>query len=98
MPDFILLMHNDSIDSVPDEAWPHYLSRLQAKGIILGGSAIGRGMCVRKAGPPSDVSAHLTGFIRVLADNLDHAAALVEGNPVFESGGTIEIRELPVTS
>jgi hypothetical protein len=42
-------------------------------------------------------TSHLSGFIRVVADSLDHARTLVVGNPVFESGGTVEIRELPQT-
>jgi hypothetical protein len=33
----------------------------------------------------------------VIAADLDQAKALVAGNPVFEAGGTVEIRELPET-
>lgn len=33
----------------------------------------------------------------VAADSLDAARALLAGNPVFEAGGTVEIRELPRT-
>jgi len=62
-----------------------------------GGSAIGDGVCARKSGAPASVTAHLTGFIRVNADSLDQAKSLLIGNPVFEAGGTVEIRELPRT-
>lgn len=34
-------------------------------------------------------------YIRVKAGSLTDARALVVGNPVFEAGGTVEIRELP---
>jgi hypothetical protein len=37
------------------------------------------------------------GFIKVQAESLDHARELLKGNPVFEAGGTVEIRELPRT-
>jgi hypothetical protein len=39
----------------------------------------------------------LAGYIRVRADNLDEAKSLLAGNPVFEAGGTVEIRELPLS-
>jgi hypothetical protein len=34
---------------------------------------------------------------RVNADSLDQARSLLIGNPHFEAGGTVEIRELPGT-
>jgi hypothetical protein len=43
------------------------------------------------------MSSHLSGFIRVAAADLAAARGLVAGNPVFEAGGTVEIRELPRT-
>jgi hypothetical protein len=64
---------------------------------LQGGSAIGPGLCARKGGPPPPVTGHLTGFIRVAAADLEDAWALLSGNPVFEAGGTVEIRELPYT-
>ena len=97
MPDFILLMHNDGHGPENEAAWDAYISGLQAQGLFQGGSAIGVGTCVRKAGGVPDVSAHLTGFIRVSASDLAHAKRLVVGNPVYEAGGTVEVRELPVT-
>ena len=96
MADFLLLMHDDAAGPTAD-GWPAYLAGLRARGAFEGGSAIGRGLCVRKAGPTPAVGAHLTGFIRVTADSLEAARGLVAGNPVFEAGGTVEIRELPRT-
>jgi hypothetical protein len=46
---------------------------------------------------PASVTAHLTGYIRVNANSLDQTKSLVTGNPHFEAGGTVEIRELPRT-
>ena len=37
----------------------------------------------------------LSGYIKIQANSLSHAQELVIGNPVFEAGGTVEIRELP---
>jgi hypothetical protein len=37
----------------------------------------------------------VTGFLRIRAASLDEAASFLAGNPVFEAGGTVELRELP---
>jgi hypothetical protein len=95
MADYIFLMHDDAV--ADDKAWGPYLHGLQQRGCFQGGSAIGDGMCVRKSDTPAPLSAHLTGFIRVTADGLDQARSLLSGNPLFEAGGMVEIRELPRT-
>ena len=95
MPDYILLMHDDG--AADDDAWGPYLQRLQQEGSFEGGSAIGPGVSLRKSGTAQPLTAHLAGFIRVRADSLDQVKTLLIGNPVFEAGGTVEIRELPRT-
>jgi hypothetical protein len=94
MPDYILLMHTDMIGEEDAGAWGAYLARLRSLGVFEGGSAIGGGAAFRKAGVPADLSP-VEGFIRVSTASLESARALLAGNPVFEAGGTIEIRELP---
>jgi len=97
MAEFIFLMHDDA--TADDDAdWEPYLRKLQQDGAFEGGSAIGDGVCARKAGAPAGLTRHLAGYIRVTADSLDEAKSLLAGNPVFEAGGTVEIRELPRTS
>jgi hypothetical protein len=95
MADYIFLMHNDAAGG--EDGWESYVRRLQQGGYFQGGSAIGGGVCARKSGPPVSVTPHLAGYIRVRADSLEQAKALLIGNPVFEAGGTVEIRELPRT-
>jgi len=99
MNDYILFMHNDARDASGnrDEQWAAYFTRLQATGAFQGGSAIGDGLCVSKAGTPPAITPQLSGYIRVQAESLTRARELVHGNPVFEAGGTVEIRELPKT-
>jgi hypothetical protein len=100
MPDYILLMHDDaevSASGAPED-WDSYLKKLEIGGYLRGGSAIGSGLCVKKAGISPNITSHLTGFIRIKADSLEHARMLLADNPTFEAGGTVEIRELPVTS
>jgi hypothetical protein len=93
MADFIFLHHDDAEHEVED--WGPYLSRLRESGVFQGGSAIGEGACFRKSGPPPEPTAHVGGYIRVLAEDLKRARALLPGNPVYEGGGTVEIRKLP---
>jgi hypothetical protein len=96
MADFLFLMHDDAM-SEDDSAWGPYLARLEADGALRGGSAIGTGVCVCKYGHPPAVTSYVTGFVRIVARDLEHARSMVAGNPVYEGGGTVEIRELPRT-
>jgi hypothetical protein len=95
MPEYIFLMHDDAV--ADEMAWGPYVERLQQGGFFQGGSAIGEGICVRKNGTLPEITAHLSGFIRVNAESFDQAKSLLAGNPLFEAGGTVEIRELPRT-
>lgn len=97
MPDYLFLMHHFAAESEVrnrDPDWGPYLATLRATGKFQGGSAIGTGTCVRKSGPAPPFPSHLSGFVRVSARDFDEARALLDGNPVLESGGTVEIREL----
>jgi YCII-related domain len=97
MPDYLMLMHNDPPTSASDDDWATYLQTLAKTGKFRGGSAIGGGVCRRKSGRVPPVTARIGGFIRVEADSLAEVEALLAGNPVFENGGTVELRELPRT-
>ena len=94
MADYIFLMHDDAAGGTSLD-WEPYLSKLRETGVFQGGSEIGEGACFRKAGAAPDPTAHIGGFIRVTASDLDAAKRLLAGNPVYEAGGTVEIRELP---
>ncbi|CAL4866635.1 hypothetical protein MMA231_00878 [Asticcacaulis sp. MM231] len=97
MSDYILLMHKTP-DGEPAEAWDLYIATLEQAGHLRGGSAIGDGIACRKDRTDAAITAHLTGFIRIEAESLEAARGLLAGNPVYEAGGIVEIRELPKTS
>jgi hypothetical protein len=99
MTDFILFMHNDIPEGQhrPDGEWEAYFAKLREAGAFQGGSSIGDGVCVAKASPVGPITGHISGYIRVRAESLQTARELVVGNPVYEAGGTVEIRELPRT-
>ena len=96
MAEYILFMHDDATAEEPS-AWDAYLQALDRKGVFEGGSEIGGGVCVRKSAALPDVTQHLAGYIRVSAATIEDAKSLLAGNPHFEAGGTVEIRELPRT-
>ncbi|MBL8574843.1 MAG: hypothetical protein JNM13_14300 [Hyphomicrobiaceae bacterium] len=100
MPDFVLLMHDDATDqrAADDPAlWNAYVMHLIEADALEGGSAFGGGITLRKGDrTPAPVS-RIAGFMRIEAADLAAARALIPGNPVYEAGGTVEIRELPVT-
>ena len=98
MNDYILFMHGDArsdADTDNAQAWELYLEALRASGQFSGGSAIGSGACYAQSGAAKDLTSHLTDYLRVRAESLDDARRFLVGNPVFEAGGTVEIRELP---
>jgi YCII-related domain len=94
MKDYMLLMHDDA--AKPEGDWAPYFRKLEASGHFEGGSGIDdRGICMVKSGTPKDITGHLIGYIVIQAPNITEAKKLVIGNPVYEAGGTVEIRELP---
>lgn len=95
MPEFIFLMHAAPGATDAAQDWDTYLAKLEALGVLRGGSVIGAGVCVRRDGAVPAITAHINGFIRIEARDFDHARDLVSGNPVYEAGGTVEIRALP---
>jgi hypothetical protein len=99
MADYLFLMHNDAKveDTNRNEDWAAYISKLRQVGAFQGGSAIGGGVCLTKSGSSPEVTPWLSGYIRVQTESQAQARELVQGNPVFEAGGTVEIRELPIT-
>lgn len=94
MNDYIFLMHDDSRDvGEAGSDWDAYLARLRKSGRFFGGSVIGAGVCVSKPDNATGTTP-LSRYIRVQASSLEEAKKLLEGNPVFEAGGTVEIRAL----
>jgi hypothetical protein len=95
MRSFILLMHQDMHLAPQPELWVAYFASLRERGVFDGGSAIGAGETFRKSGVPGPISEALSGYIRIRAADMAQARACLAGNPVFEGGGTVEIRALP---
>ena len=94
MARFMLLMHDDTTEPERGEAWGPYLGQLHAQGVFEGGSSIAAGSVHRKHGTPARSADHVVGYVIVTADDIDAIGPLLTGNPVYEAGGTVEVREL----
>lgn len=100
MNDYIFFMHDDARDAAiakDGNLWTQYMSTLRASGQFDGGSAIGTGMAFQKDYAARAATTPVSGFIRIRAENADAAQQFLIGNPIYEAGGTVEIRELPRT-
>jgi hypothetical protein len=98
MKEFILLMYNDATNPTiaqNEHLWEAYLSALRRSEQFDGGSAIGTGIAVRKNHLDLPAEAEPNGFLRLRAESLADVRRFLEGNPIYEAGGTVEIRELP---
>lgn len=93
MKDYLLLMHVGTKPSA--DAWGPYIGKLREAGCFQGGSAMGEGVCVSRTGAAPEITRHLSGYMKIRANDLAHARSLLAGNPVYELGGIVEIRELP---
>ncbi|MDA0976957.1 MAG: hypothetical protein O3B72_00215 [Proteobacteria bacterium] len=87
MANFVMLM-NESDDSGD---WDTYIEKLLATGKFRGGSSLGQGVCVQRG--QADTRCQVTGMIRLEADSLDEVKALLEGNPAFEAGYSVQLLE-----
>ena len=72
--------------------WYTYIEGLIETGMFRGGSALSNGLCANKQG--INRSCAVTGFMRFEADNINQVRGLLAGNPVYESGGEVELLEL----
>ena len=88
MAEFLMLMKGGSTT----DGWDAYIEKMIGTGTFRGGSALGSGMCVSKRG--NDQPCIVTGFMRFEAENIGQVRALLEGNPVYEAGGEVELLEM----
>ena len=90
MAEFMMLMRGGANSA----DWTDYIAKLQSTGTFRGGSALGNGVCIAKEFQPDPSG--VTGFMRFEAESIETVRSLVEGNPVFEADGVVEILELVV--
>lgn len=98
MNEYILLMHDDVLEPAvadDEDRWSRYIGELRMSGQFDGGSSIGPGTVFNKNRDADSAPLSITGYLRIRAESIDSARKFLDGNPTFEAGGTVEIRELP---
>jgi hypothetical protein len=79
------------------QKWTAWFKELGAKGYLkeLGHPLEGTGMVVKgnqKIGPYAEAKDVVGGFSLIEANDLAHAVEISKGCPVFEAGGSVEVR------
>lgn len=79
--------------------WGEFISHLAAKGCLVsalrpedGGTTLSGKEMTYHAGPYSADSTVVSSFFLIRAANLDEATAIAKQCPIFELGGSVEIR------
>lgn len=97
MKEYILFMYDDTANRQSAEdpgLWEKYIAELHASGQFDGGSSIGAGTLFKQAHADQPSLPNINGYIRVRAVDLAAAKQFLHGNPTYEAGGTVEVREL----
>ncbi len=81
-----------------------WMGQLGSRGQLKGGEPLedegkvlsGKGGKVITDGPFAEVKEQVGGYFMILAKDLNEAAEIARGCPIFENGGTIEVRPIQV--
>lgn len=93
----------DGIDQVsPEEMqahmekWGSWMQEISAVGHPLqrDGKVVQKGGDIITDGPFAEGKEIVGGYVALPARDLDHAVELSKGCPIFEFGGTVEVREI----
>ena len=96
MKEFLILNYNDVTDSRlanDPERWSNYVAMLHSRNALVDGSALGDGIQCQIGQPDRSAISGLDGVLRIRAASLAAARDCLHGNPTWDAGGTVEIRE-----
>lgn len=84
------------------EGWNNWIGGIAAQNRLVGTNALGfEGQTVNKDkvvsdGPYAEVKEYVSGYTIVKAENLQEAIKMSEGCPIFNNGGTVEVRDVMI--
>ncbi len=83
------------------QKWVNWMEQLGKEGKLVGGQPLANGGKVLSGakrsltdGPFAEGKEIVGGYLMVKANSLDEATATANGCPIFEMGGSVEIREV----
>ena len=86
------------------QKWMDWIQRLRTQGKYIAGDPLQGGGKVLKSrkiitdGPFAEGKEIVGGYFLVNAETLDEASELAKDCPIFESGGSVEVRALQVVN
>jgi hypothetical protein len=85
------------------QKWMNWIQRLKEQGIYItgeplqpGGKVISSAKKIITDGPFAEGKEVVAGFFMIRANSLDEAVDVSKDCPVFENGGSVEVREIRV--
>lgn len=100
MPKYVLAYHGGGMAETEEEqakvmaAWGEWMEGLGAA-LKDPGNASGAAKTIRSDGSVVEGGGAnpVTGYTIIEADSIDHAVSLAKDNPIFDSGGSVEVVE-----
>ena len=98
MGNYVLGYKGGSMAETPEaqeaamQAWIGWFATL-GSAVVEAGNPFGASTAVQADGSTGTPAAGLTGYSVIQADDLDLAAKLAGGCPIFEAGGSVEVYE-----
>lgn len=90
MAEFMVLMKGDGRSTTGD--WAGYIDKLRKTEHFRGGSSLGNGIAISDRTDAENCT--VTGFMRFDAETIEEVRSLLDGNPLYDAGGNIEVLEL----
>ena len=94
--EYILFIHNNTDTPTKDEDWSHFFNLAKSSGLFWGGSEIGAQIQLGRK-EVADTTKSVVGYMRFETDDIEVLKILLNEHPVFKSGGTLELCELPTS-
>ncbi|MEM7585335.1 MAG: hypothetical protein AAF560_18240 [Acidobacteriota bacterium] len=95
--EYLAFIH-DNTDTTPSaQEWQAFIAEASASGLFLGGSELGRRFPLG-AKAVHDSTDVIAGFMKFEADEPQELLELLQSHPVIRHDGTIELREMPLSS
>ena len=110
MSNFMFLFRGGSTPASPEEMqaqmqkWMTWIQRLREEGKYVAGDPLqggGKVLTSRKIitdGPFAEGKEIVGGYFLVRAETLDQAAEMAKDCPIFENGGSVEVRPIQVVN
>jgi hypothetical protein len=111
MKEFMMIFRNEKNDAPqpsPEQMqqmiklWNDWIGGIAAQDKLVSTNALGfegktvTASAVLSDGPYVEVKEYISGYTLVKAESFDEALKMAEGCPIYEGGGTVEVRDIMI--